>query len=430
MIAECGDAHRLFAGCSLYFCAFDTHNSVVTAELVVLLVVVVTALAFDFTNGFHDTGNAMATSIATGALRPKVAVALSATLNLVGAFLSVEVAATVAKGVVNLGSVSGEALLLIVFAGLVGGILWNLATWLFGMPSSSSHALFGGLIGAAIASIGMSGVEWGGVMGKVILPALLAPVVAALVAAVGTKLIYRITRDVPDDTKGKGFRIGQVGTASLVSLAHGTNDAQKTMGVIFLALVAHGSISADAEMPFWVKLSCAVAIALGTYLGGWRIIRTLGKGLVEIAAPQGMAAESSSAAIILTSSHLGLPLSTTHVATGSILGTGLGRRGAEVRWGVAGRMAVAWLITLPSAGIVGAVCWALAHVIGGLPGVLVVFALLVALSVFMYLRSRRQPIDPTNVNAEWEDGLEPATDKAATALARQADADTTTRSHH
>ncbi|NKS35375.1 inorganic phosphate transporter [Rhodococcus hoagii] len=401
-----------------------------TAELVVLLVVVVTALAFDFTNGFHDTGNAMATSIATGALRPKVAVALSATLNLVGAFLSVEVAATVAKGVVNLGSVSGEALLLIVFAGLVGGILWNLATWLFGMPSSSSHALFGGLIGAAIASIGMSGVEWGGVMGKVILPALLAPVVAALVAAVGTKLIYRITRDVPDDTKGKGFRIGQVGTASLVSLAHGTNDAQKTMGVIFLALVAHGSISADAEMPFWVKLSCAVAIALGTYLGGWRIIRTLGKGLVEIAAPQGMAAESSSAAIILTSSHLGLPLSTTHVATGSILGTGLGRRGAEVRWGVAGRMAVAWLITLPSAGIVGAVCWALAHVIGGLPGVLVVFALLVALSVFMYLRSRRQPIDPTNVNAEWEDGLEPATDKAVTAPARQADADTTTRSHH
>ncbi|MCA1006071.1 inorganic phosphate transporter [Rhodococcus hoagii] len=400
-----------------------------TAELVVLLVVVVTALAFDFTNGFHDTGNAMATSIATGALRPKVAVALSATLNLIGAFLSVEVAATVAKGVVNLGTVGGEDLLLIVFAGLVGGILWNLATWLFGMPSSSSHALFGGLIGAAIASIGMSGVEWNGVMGKVILPALLAPVVAALVAAVGTKLIYRITRDVPDDTKGKGFRIGQVGTASLVSLAHGTNDAQKTMGVIFLALVAHGSISADAEMPFWVKLSCAVAIALGTYLGGWRIIRTLGKGLVEIAAPQGMAAESSSAAIILTSSHLGLPLSTTHVATGSILGTGLGRRGAEVRWGVAGRMAVAWLITLPSAGIVGAICWALAHLIGGLPGVLVVFALLVALSVFMYLRSRRQPIDPTNVNAEWEDGLAPGAEDVDAGSGLKADTDTATHSN-
>ncbi|WFR73787.1 inorganic phosphate transporter [Prescottella defluvii] len=392
-----------------------------TAELVVLLVVVVTALAFDFTNGFHDTGNAMATSIATGALRPKVAVALSATLNLIGAFLSVEVAATVAKGVVNLGTVSGEALLLIVFAGLVGGILWNLATWLFGLPSSSSHALFGGLIGAAIASIGMNGVEWGGVLGKVIIPALLAPVVAALVATVGTKLIYRITRDIPDDTKSKGFRIGQVGTASLVSLAHGTNDAQKTMGVIFLALVAHGSISADAEMPFWVKLSCAVAIALGTYLGGWRIIRTLGKGLVEISAPQGMAAESSSAAIILTSSHLGLPLSTTHVATGSIMGTGLGRKGAEVRWGVAGRMAVAWLITLPSAGIVGAVCWGLAHVIGGLPGVLVVFALLVVLSGFMYMRSRREPIDPSNVNDEWDGGLAPATENAPAAPTAGAD---------
>ncbi|WP_124395087.1 inorganic phosphate transporter [Rhodococcus wratislaviensis] len=375
-----------------------------TAELVVLLVVVVTALAFDFTNGFHDTGNAMATSIATGALRPKVAVALSASLNLVGAFLSVEVAATVAKGVVNLGEVGGEDLLLIVFAGLVGGIIWNLATWLLGLPSSSSHALFGGLIGAAIASIGMSGVEWGGVLSKVVVPAVLAPVVAALVATAGTKLVYRITSGVPEDTKEHGFRIGQIGSASLVSLAHGTNDAQKTMGVIFLALVAHGSLSADDEMPFWVKLSCAIAIALGTYLGGWRIIRTLGKGLVEISAPQGMAAESSSAAIILTSSHLGLPLSTTHVATGSILGTGLGRKGAEVRWGIAGRMAVAWLVTLPSAAIVGAVCWVIAHLIGGLPGVLVVFAALILLAGFMYLRSRLQPVTSGNVNAEWESG--------------------------
>ncbi|QSE93545.1 inorganic phosphate transporter [Rhodococcus pseudokoreensis] len=375
-----------------------------TAELVVLLVVVVTALAFDFTNGFHDTGNAMATSIATGALRPKVAVALSASLNLVGAFLSVEVAATVAKGVVNLGEVDGEDLLLIVFAGLVGGIIWNLATWLLGLPSSSSHALFGGLIGAAIASIGMSGVEWGGVLSKVVVPAVLAPVVAALVATAGTKLVYRITSGVPEGTKEHGFRIGQIGSASLVSLAHGTNDAQKTMGVIFLALVAHGSLSADDEMPFWVKLSCAIAIALGTYLGGWRIIRTLGKGLVEISAPQGMAAESSSAAIILTSSHLGLPLSTTHVATGSILGTGLGRKGAEVRWGIAGRMAVAWLVTLPSAAIVGAVCWVIAHLIGGLPGVLVVFAALILLAGFMYLRSRLQPVTSGNVNAEWESG--------------------------
>ncbi|MGW0020510.1 anion permease [Rhodococcus sp. NPDC003382] len=375
-----------------------------TAELVVLLVVVVTALAFDFTNGFHDTGNAMATSIATGALKPKVAVALSATLNLVGAFLSVEVAATVAKGVVDLGSTGGEELLIIVFAGLVGGILWNLATWLFGLPSSSSHALFGGLIGSALAAIGINGVVWDGVLGKVIIPALLAPVVAALVATVGTWAVHRLTHDIPENHRSHGFRIGQVGTASLVSLAHGTNDAQKTMGVIFLALVAHGTITADAEMPFWVKLACAVAIALGTYLGGWRIIRTLGKGLVEISPPQGMAAESSSAAIILTSSHFGLPLSTTHVATGSILGTGLGTKSADVRWGVAGRMAVAWLITLPSAALVGAICWGIAHLIGGLPGVLVVFAILCALALFMYLRSRKQPIDASNVTAEWEGG--------------------------
>ncbi len=380
------------------------------AELIVLLVVVVTALGFDFTNGFHDTGNAMATSIATGALRPKIAVALSAILNLVGAFLSVEVAATVAKGVVNLTSVSGEDLLLIVFAGLVGGILWNLATWLFGIPSSSSHALFGGLIGAAVASLGLNGVVWSGVLSKVVVPAVLAPVVAGLVATCGTWLIYRLTHGVQEDTRTRGFRLGQVGSASLVSLAHGTNDAQKTMGVIFLALVAHGTITADTAMPFWVKLSCAIAIALGTYLGGWRVIRTLGKGLVEIAAPQGMAAEASSAAIILTSSHLGLPLSTTHVATGSIMGSGVGRRGAEVRWSVAARMGVAWLITLPAAALVGAVCWGIAHLFGGLTGVLVVFAALLALSALMYLRSRRQPIDHSNVNAEWTGRLEPDTD--------------------
>lgn len=387
------------------------------AELIVLLVVVVTALGFDFTNGFHDTGNAMATSIATGALRPKVAVALSAILNLVGAFLSVEVAATVAKGVVNLSSTGGEDLLVIVFAGLVGGILWNLMTWLFGIPSSSSHALFGGLIGAALAGIGVNGVEWGGVLSKVVLPAILAPVVAGLVAACGTWLIYRITHSVDDGTKERGFRLGQICSASLVSLAHGTNDAQKTMGVIFLALVAHGTITENTPMPFWVKLSCALAIALGTYLGGWRVIRTLGKGLVEIAAPQGMAAEASSAAIILTSSHLGLPLSTTHVATGSIMGTGIGRRGAEVRWGVAGRMGVAWLITLPSAAIAGALCWGIASLIGGLAGVLVVFAILLALSTLMYLRSRRQPVDHSNVNADWDGRLEPAGDATYAELA-------------
>ncbi len=383
-----------------------------SAELLVLVIVIVTALAFDFTNGFHDTANAMATSIATGALKPKVAVGLSAILNLVGAFLSVEVAATVAKGIVNLKGVGGQDLLLIVFAGLVGGILWNLLTWLFGIPSSSSHALFGGLIGATMAALGTSGVIWSagkdaGVIGKVIVPAVLAPVVAALVAGIGTWLVYRITRKVKDKPKEEGFRWGQIGSASLVSLAHGTNDAQKTMGVIFLALAAHGTLSSKDSMPLWVMAACAVAIALGTYLGGWRIIRTLGKGLVEIESPQGFAAETSSAAIILTSAQFGLPLSTTQTATGSILGTGLGKPGAEVRWAVMGRMATAWLLTLPLSGLVGALCWWIAYMIGGLPGVLVVFAILIALAGYMYLRSRRNPIDTSNVNEDWEGGLTP-----------------------
>lgn len=381
-----------------------------TTELIILIIVVLTALAFDFTNGFHDTGNAMATSIATGALKPKVAVTLSAVLNLVGAFLSVEVAKTVGKGIVNLDAVSHDnsGLMLIVFTGLVGGILWNVLTWLLGLPSSSSHALFGGLIGAAMAALGTSGVQWSGVMSKVVIPAVMAPFVAGLVATVGTWLIYRISSPVSDAKKTSGFRWGQVGTASLVSLAHGTNDAQKTMGVIFLALLAAGEIDPSADIPFWVKASCALAIALGTYWGGWRIIRTLGKGLVEIDTPQGMAAEGSSAAIILTSSHFGMALSTTHVATGSILGSGLGRKGAEVRWGIAGRMVIAWLITLPAAGVIGASTWFIGHYINvltgsGWLGELVVFLILVGFCAWMYLHSRRAPVDSSNVNADWED---------------------------
>ncbi|WP_129358285.1 MULTISPECIES: inorganic phosphate transporter [Micrococcaceae] len=386
-------------------------------ELIILAIVIVTALVFDFTNGFHDTGNAMATSIATGALKPKVAVALSAILNLVGAFLSIEVAKTVGKEVVNLELTSGSDLMIIVFTGLVGGITWNLLTWLLGLPSSSSHALFGGLIGATIAGLGLSGVLWTSIVAKVIVPAVAAPLVAGIISTVGTALIYRLTRSVGDEQKERGFRWGQVGTASLVSLAHGTNDAQKTMGVIFLALVASSAIDPNADIPFWVKLTCAAAIALGTYLGGWRIIRTLGKGLVEIDSPQGMAAEGASAAIILTSSHFGMALSTTHVATGSILGTGLGRKGAEVRWSVAGRMVVAWIITIPAAAIVGAVTWFLGHMVAmmtnDLVGALVIFALLLGLSGYMWHRSRQSPVTHDNVNDEWQ-GETPAADGAAT----------------
>lgn len=381
-------------------------------ELIILCIVVVTALAFDFTNGFHDTGNAMATSIATGALKPKVAVSLSAALNLVGAFLSVEVAATVAKGIVNLDKVGinladgkNHKLLLIVFCGLVGGILWNLLTWLFGLPSSSSHALFGGLIGAALISLGAGGVVWGGVIGKIVIPAVLAPVVAGIISAIGTALVYLITRKVEHEKQIRGFRWGQILSASLISLSHGTNDAQKTMGVIFLALVAYGKVNPDDGIPIWVKLCCALAIALGTYIGGWRVIRTLGKGLVEIESPQGMAAEMASAAVILTSSHFGIALSTTHVSTGSILGTGLGRKGAEVRWGVAGRMVIAWVITLPAAAIVGALTWLIGHYVGlhnELLGVIVVFAVLVATAGYIFHHSRKTPVNAENVNDDWD----------------------------
>src|SRR5690242_1221655 len=228
----------------------------------VLALVVITALGFDFTNGFHDTGNAMATSIATGALRPRVAVALSGLLNLVGAFLSLSVAATIAIGLVDTGVVT----LTVVFAGLAGGIIWNLLTWFFGIPSSSSHALIGGVIGATLAAAGGHAVQWHNLFAKVIIPAGLSPVVAALVAGTGTWLLYRISRSLSEGARGHGFRIGQIGSASMVSLAHGTNDAQKTMGVITLALIVNHSIGADAGAPFWVILTCGLAISLGTYM--------------------------------------------------------------------------------------------------------------------------------------------------------------------
>jgi PiT family inorganic phosphate transporter len=385
-----GSGHRAFSGSA---------TIVVVTETLLLVLVVVTALAFDFTNGFHDTGNAMATSIATRALKPRTAVLLSAVLNMAGAFLSLAVAATIAKGLVDAGAITLE----VVFAGLVGGIVWNLLTWLLGLPSSSSHALVGGVIGAVLAAAGTSGVIWSGVVSKVLAPALLAPVIAIGVAAVGTFLVARLTKGVSQDVTSRGFRWGQVGSASLVSLAHGTNDAQKSMGIILLALITAGAVPADSSVPFWVIFSCAFFMALGTYLGGWRIIRTLGKGLVEIDSRQGMAAETSSAAVILLSSHFGFSLSTTHVATGSILGSGVGMPGAKVRWGVAGRMLAAWGMTLPAAGIVGAVCYWIQHGIGGSLGTLIVLAILLATSFAIWLASRRKPVDHSNVNEEWDE---------------------------
>ncbi|MGB3894339.1 inorganic phosphate transporter [Mycolicibacter sinensis] len=371
-------------------------------DLFLLIIVVVTALAFDFTNGFHDTGNAMATSIASGALKPKAAVTMSACLNLLGAFLSTAVAATIAKGLVDAHLVSLE----LVFAGLVGGIVWNLLTWLLGIPSSSSHALIGGIVGAMIAAVGGHGVIWSGVVSKVLVPAVVATVIATLIASVGTWLVYRITRNVDEKHSEKVFQRGQIGSAALVSLAHGTNDAQKTMGVIFLALMSYGAVSTSATLPpLWVIVSCALAMAAGTYTGGWRIIRTLGKGLVEIKPPQGMAAESAAAAVILLSSHFGYSLSTTQVATGSVLGSGVGKPGAQVRWSVAGRMASAWLVTLPMAGAVGSGAYGLVHGIGGFPGIIIGVALLITAILAIWLRSRRSRIDHNNVNAEWDGSL-------------------------
>ncbi|MFF3873278.1 anion permease [Streptomyces sp. NPDC001978] len=360
-------------------------------------VVVVTALAFDFTNGFHDTANAMATSIATGALKPRVAVLISGVLNVVGAFLSTEVAKTISGGIVNDSLVTPG----MIFAGLVGAILWNLVTWLAGLPSSSSHALFGGLIGAVWVGAGSGAVNFDKVAEKVLIPAVASPVVAGVAALIATYLAYRITERARKEPVTKGFRLGQVASASLVSLAHGTNDAQKTMGVITLTLISAGALGPDAGPPVWVIGSAGLAIGLGTYLGGWRIIRTMGKGLTEIQSPQGFAAETASTAVILTSAHLGFALSTTQVASGSILGAGLGRRLAEVRWGIAGRMALAWLITLPSAALVGGLA---ASVVkhGGNTGTVIIALVAAALAAGIVVAARRNPVAAHNVNDHHE----------------------------
>jgi PiT family inorganic phosphate transporter len=357
-----------------------------------VVVVVIAALAFDFTNGFHDTANAMATSVATGALPPRVAVAISGALNLVGAFLSTEVAKTISGGIVN------DALVTpwMIFAGLVGAIVWNLLTWLFGLPSSSSHALFGGLIGAVWVGAGVHGVHFGAVTEKVLIPAVASPVIAGVVAMVATYLAYMITRRGREKEVTRGFRYGQVASASLVSLAHGTNDAQKTMGVITLTLISAGILSHGSGPPWWVVLLAGLAIALGTYAGGWRIIRTMGRGLTDIRSPQGFAAETASTTVILASSHLGFALSTTQVCSGGILGAGVGRRLAEVRWGTAGRMALAWLFTLPAAAVVGGLAAAVAR--QGTAGIVVICVAAVAAAVAIYAISRRNPVDARNVN--------------------------------
>lgn len=364
------------------------------ATLVVVVLVIVTALIFDFTNGFHDTANAMATSIATGALKPKTAVIAAGTLNLIGAFLSTEVAKTISGGIINEQQVTISAAF--IFAGLVGAIIWNLITWLVGLPSSSSHALFGGLVGAVIVGAGIEGVNFAAVLTKVLIPALVSPVVAGLAAFCAVKLIFFVVRKMEEGQIESGFRHGQTATACLVALSHGTNDAQKTMGIITLTLIAVGFQPSGSGPELWVVAICGLAIALGTYMGGWRVIRTLGKGLTEISTPQGFAAEAASATTILVSSHMGFALSTTQVCSGSIIGSGLGKKGNKVNWGVAGKMVIAWLVTFPAAGIVGALACALAKT--GLWGTVAVAFIACAVAFIIWRMSRRNPINSANVN--------------------------------
>lgn len=368
-------------------------------EAIALVVLVILfALIFDFTNGFHDTANAMATPIATGALKPRTAVLIAAVLNLIGAFLSTEVAQTISGGLLT--EEDGASVqTAIVFAGLIGAIVWNLTTWYLGLPSSSSHALFGGLVGAAIVGAGFGAVNYGVLLGKVIIPAVLAPFVAGLVAFLATRAAYAITRrrnGLPDGRRV--FRVGQVFSSSFVALAHGTNDAQKTMGVVTLTLVAAGLQPAGSPPELWVVLACAVAIALGTYSGGWRIIRTLGTGLTAVKPAQGFAAEVSTAATVLTSSTVGFALSTTHVASGSVIGSGLGRRRREVRWSTARRIVTGWLFTLPGAAIVGALAALLTRL--GVVGIVLDAVLGAVFMIVVFLRARPERVDASSLEAE------------------------------
>jgi PiT family inorganic phosphate transporter len=354
---------------------------------VVLVIVVATALVFDFTNGFHDTANVVATSISTHAMPPRIAVAYAAVFNFAGAFISLAVAATVAKDVVDADVITPT----VVFAGLVGAIAWNLATWYLGLPSSSSHALIGGVVGSAFAAAGSDAVLGDGVLGKVLIPAVIAPVVAFVVGVVAINLVYGIVGRERPGPVNRGFRFGQVLSGGLLALAHGTNDAQKTMGVITLALIANGNLSSDANVPTWVVISAASAISLGTYFGGWRIIRTMGTRIIKMDAAQGFSAQGAGAAVILASSHYGFPLSTTQVISGGVMGAGAGKKLSAVRWGVAGNIVVAWLLTLPAAAAIGGLTYGFSQLFGdGAAGPVIISLLGVAAGVLVFARRLQQ----------------------------------------
>ena len=361
---------------------------------IILVIVVGTALAFDFTNGFHDTANVVATSISTGAASPRAAIAFAAILNFVGAFISIQVAATVANDVVNPEVITPT----VVFAGLIGAIAWNLATWYFGLPSSSSHALIGGVVGSAVAAAGIDAVLSDGLFGKVLIPAVIAPLLAFLVAGISIGIVYRLVGRLRPGPVTRGFRGGQIISGGLLALAHGTNDAQKTMGVITLALIANGNLAPDSDPPTWVIISAATAIGLGTYSGGWRIIRTTGTRIIKMDAAQGFSSQGAGAAVILSSTHFGFPLSTTHVINGGVMGAGAGKRVSAVRWGVAGNIMAAWLLTLPVAAAIGAATYGVTRIFGtGAAGPVIVSLIALALVALAFLRrmQRGAPVPAT-----------------------------------
>jgi PiT family inorganic phosphate transporter len=317
-----------------------------------LVVVIVVALAFDFTNGFHDTANAVATSVSTRALSPRLAVLIAAVANLAGAFVTTAVAKTIGKGIIDLGHITNQTLL----AALLGAIVWNLITWWLGLPSSSSHALIGGLVGAALAQAGENGVLWHGIAHKVVIPALWAPTIAFGTAFLLLLAIYWVFQWMTPGLANRSFRLGQLASGTWVAFNHGSNDAQKTMAVIALALQTHGTIH-SFYIPRWVQIAAGIAIAAGTYAGGWRIIRTLGQRVFQIDPPAGFAAQAASGAVIFASTKYGYPLSTTHVVSGAVLGAGATKRLSAVRWGIAGNMVVAWVLTIPASAAVAALLW-------------------------------------------------------------------------
>ena len=320
--------------------------------MTLLVVTVVCALAFDFTNGFHDTANAVATSVSTRALSPRLAVIIAAIANLAGAFVTTAVATTVGKGIID----SNLATPKTVLAAVLGATAWNLLTWRLGLPSSSSHALIGGLIGAALVQSGEQGVQWHGVVHKVLIPAVWAPTIAFAAAFLLLLAIYWLLQWLTPGLANRSFRLGQLGTGTWVAFTHGANDAQKTMGVIALALFAHGSID-TFYIPTWVKVSAGLAIGAGTYAGGWRIMRTLGQRVFQIDPPAGFAAQATAGAVIWASTRYGYPLSTTHVVSGAVMGSGATKRLSAVRWGVAGNILLAWVLTIPAAALVSVIIW-------------------------------------------------------------------------